>query len=314
VVDFHKRLLRERRVSVWDSRPSAWQATSQAVDEARTSRELRSWLAVQFVGRDHVVVKDPRIGWFLPLWQRAADDLGIETSFATLLRHPAQAVSSAIKWYGDWQSPASRTTSWLNIMLETEQATRQSTRVFVRYDNLLDDWWGEIDRVGAVLDLAVLRDLDDTTRKEIDAFVDPGLHRSRVTWADLGVPAQVESMTESAWQQFVAVAEPGGESAESLAEFDVAREAYHRFYAEAEDIAQSSLHALRPGTDGAAVYAGTRSSGVVGTGAGSRGSGADVAIRLAERILPRSLLRRVPPVWRARVVRTANRAAGLVRR
>ncbi|MGH8969479.1 MAG: sulfotransferase family protein, partial [Actinomycetes bacterium] len=105
-VDFHRRLLRERRVSVWDSRPAAWQETAHTADEPETFHALRSWLAVQFVGRDQVVVKDPRIGWFLPLWERAANDLGIETSFATLLRHPAEAVSSAIKWYGTWQSPA----------------------------------------------------------------------------------------------------------------------------------------------------------------------------------------------------------------
>ena len=103
---------------------------------------------MQFVGRDSVVVKDPRIGWFLPLWEKAAEDLGVEVSFATLLRHPAEAVSSAIKWYGDWQTPASRTVSWLNIMLETEYATRGRKRVFVRYDDLLTDWSGQVARIG----------------------------------------------------------------------------------------------------------------------------------------------------------------------
>ena len=103
---------------------------------------------MQFVGRDSVVVKDPRIGWFLPLWEKAATELGVDVSFASLLRHPAEAVSSAIKWYGDWQSPASRTLSWVNVMLETEYATRDSRRVFVRYDDLLADWSGEMARVG----------------------------------------------------------------------------------------------------------------------------------------------------------------------
>jgi hypothetical protein len=314
VVDFHGRLLREHRVSVWDSRPAAWQDTAHAVDDPRVLNELRSWLAVQFVGRDHVVVKDPRIGWFLPLWERAAADLGVEASFASLLRHPAEAVSSAIKWYGDWQSPASRTISWLNLMFETEHTTRRAKRVFVRYDDLLADWWGEINRVGGTLDLPLLRDLDDVTRKEIDAFVDPTLHRSKVSWADLGVPAQVEVMTESAWNQFTAMAKPGGDNAETCAELDVARAAYHRFYSEAEEIAQSSLHALRPDTDRAAVARRARSSGAAGTGARAGGSGADAVIRVAERLVPRSLLRRVPPVWRARIVRAADRAGRLVRR
>ncbi len=312
-VDFHRRLLRERRVSVWDSRPAAWQETAHTADEPETFHALRSWLAVQFVGRDQVVVKDPRIGWFLPLWERAANDLGIETSFATLLRHPAEAVSSAIKWYGTWQSPASRTTSWLNIMLETEFATRGAKRVFVRYDQLLADWSGEMHRVGSALDIPDLVDIDATARKEIDAFVEPSLHRSKVTWADIGVPQQVEQMSEGVWKQFIGLAEPGGDTADSAAALDASREAYRRFYAEAEEIAQSSLHALRPMKN-----AGSTSrqgwSERSGGHPGSRGSGADAAIRVAERVVPKRLLRRVPPVWRARVVRLANRAGGLVRR
>ena len=87
VVDFHGRQLRSRRVSVWDSRPAAWDLTAAAADEPEAFAELKAWLAVQFVGRDSVVVKDPRIGWFLPLWEKAADELGVETSFAALLRH-----------------------------------------------------------------------------------------------------------------------------------------------------------------------------------------------------------------------------------
>jgi hypothetical protein len=35
---------------------------------------------------------------------------------------------------------------------------------------------------------------------------------------------------------------------------------------------------------------------------------------MAERYVPRSLLRKVPPVWRARLIRLADRAGRLVRR
>jgi len=37
-------------------------------------------------------------------------------------------------------------------------------------------------------------------------------------------------------------------------------------------------------------------------------------IRVAERVVPPKLRRRVPPVWRSRIMRTANKAANLVRR
>lgn len=314
VVDFHGRQLRSRRVSVWDSRPAAWEDTAAATNDKAAFAELRAWLAVQFVGRDSVVVKDPRIGWFLPLWEKAAEDLGVEVSFASLLRHPAEAVSSAIKWYGDWQTPASRTLSWVNIMLETEYATRQSRRVFVRYDDLLSDWSGEMTRVGTALDIPVLTEMPDDVRRDVEAFVDPTLHRSKVTWGDVGVPRQVEMMTEDVWKEFTALAVAGGDSAESHAVLDRSRKAYHTFYAEAEAIAQSTIHALRPKNGSGGSGAGVSRSSGARTTAGSRGSGADALIRVAERVLPPKVRRRVPPVWRSRIMRAANRVARIVRR
>lgn len=313
VVDFHRRLLRARRVSMWDSRPAAWAETATAADDAATVDELRAWLAVQFVGRDSVVIKDPRVGWFLPLWRAAADDVGVDVSFASLLRHPAEAVSSAIKWYGEWQTPASRTLSWVNIMLETEHATRADRRVFVPYGSLLSDWSAEVDRVGKTLEIPVLSNPPDDMRKEMDAFVDPTLHRQKVSWQDVGVPAPVERITEDVWEKFAALATPGGDSTEQQAALDEARTAYHAFYAEAEAIAQSTIHALRPkagsGKGGVAKDARAGSQRPV-----AQGSGADLLIRVAERVVPPNLRRRVSPVWRSRIMRAANRTARFIKR
>jgi CDP-glycerol glycerophosphotransferase len=44
------------------------------------------------------------------------------------------------------------------------------------------------------------------------------------------------------------------------------------------------------------------------------GTGADAMIRMAERVVPRRVLRRVPPLWRARLVRAVTGAGRLVRR
>jgi hypothetical protein len=274
---------------------------------------VQRWLEVQFVGRDAVVIKDPRLGWFLPLWEKAAEGIGVEVSVASLLRHPAEAVSSAMKWYGDWQTPASRTVSWLNIMLETELATRGRKRIFVRYDDLLADWKAQVARTAATLDIPDLGRLDPATVASIDAFVDPTLHRQKVSFSDIGVPAQVESMTEQVWAEFVDLSVAGGDGPAVQATLDRSRESYHAFYAEIEAIAQSSLHALRP--TGSAAARGSSAGGPAGSaGRTGGGGGADAVIRAAERFVPRSLLRKVPPVWRARLVRLADRAGRLVRR
>lgn len=247
VVDLHQRLLRERRVTVNDSRPLAWESTGAAAEDGAVRDELRDWLRGQSAEADTVVVvKDPRTVWFLPLWMRCAGDLGVRTTFATMLRHPAEIVASARKSYGTWQTDASRTAAWLNVTLETEQATRGQRRAFVRYEDLLDAWVGELRRAGALLDVPVLAGIDRERFPQVDAFVDPTLHRNRVSWDELAVPAALRHMAEDVWREVSALARPDGDDDAARARLDESRAAYVAFYAEAEAIAQSSVTAAKP--------------------------------------------------------------------
>jgi hypothetical protein len=153
-------------------------------------------------------------------------------------------------------------------------------------------------------------------RKEMDAFVDPTLHRQKVSWQEVGVPQSVEGIAEDVWTRFAALAAPGGDSPEQHVALDQARAAYHAYYAEAEAIAQSTIHALRPkagsGTRGAAKKRDGSPGGA--PRAAAQGAGADLLIRVAERVVPPRLRRRVSPVWRSRIMRAANRVARLLRR
>jgi hypothetical protein len=246
VVDFHSRLMRERRVGRFDSRPSAWQTTAAAADDEDAFAELRSWLAVQFVGTDNVVVKDPRIGWFLPLWVRCAAVLGVDVSFVFMLRPPSEIVLSARRWYGAWQSDASRAASWVNVTLETELATRGAPRAFVRYDDLLAGWADEISRVGELLDLHWLVGLDPSRHPDVGAFVDPALRRSVTGWSGLAVPVALRELADETWPLVSRLAERDGDDEQTRAALDVSRASYARFYAEAEQIAQSSVIAAKP--------------------------------------------------------------------
>jgi hypothetical protein len=235
VVDFHTRLLRERRVTVNDARPAAWDATTAAGEVPAVQAELRGWLADELRAPGAVLVKDPRTVWFLPLWMRCAAELGASTSFVTMLRHPAEIVTSARRSYGTGLTEASRAAAWINVILQTEHVTRAAPRAFVRYEDLLADWLPEVRRLGGALDLPELAAVD--RRPEVDAFVDPGLHRSRTSWADLDVPERVRDLAEAVWGHL------DSPTAETL---DVDRTAYRALYAEAEAIAQCSVMAARP--------------------------------------------------------------------
>jgi hypothetical protein len=246
VVDFHKELMRARRVRLWDSRPAAWEKTARAARDERAVEELKSWLAVQFVGAENIVVKDPRISWFLPLWQRCAAELGIEIAFAIMARYAPESVASARKWYGTRQSDASRAAAWLNVTLHAEAATRDARRTVTRYDRLLADWRAEIARVGEVLDLAPLRSVDPSSHPAIEAFVDPTLHRSAVAWDEVSVPADVHRLAEDVWAHVSRLSEPGGDDPATRAALDAARLAYVELYGDAEAVTYSSLKAAAP--------------------------------------------------------------------
>jgi len=246
VVDFHSRLLRQRRVTVNDARPAAWESTAAAAADPAVNAALLEWLRAQVGQADAVVVKDPRTVWLLPLWMGCAAELGIAPSFVTMLRHPAETVASARKSYGTWQSEASRAAAWVNVALETERLTRGARRAFLRYDDLLADWSREVARVGAQLDLPLLRDLDRSAFPEVDGFVDPSLHRNRATWEDANVPAPLRELAEEAWQRLQPLAAAGGDTPEVRAALDEARASFQTLYAEAEQIAQSSITAAKP--------------------------------------------------------------------
>jgi hypothetical protein len=66
-----------------------------------------------------------------------------------------------------------------------------------------------------------------------------------VHWDDLDVAARVRDMAERVWQQLQPLAEGAEEPPDVRAVLDAARAAYGELYAEAEAIAQTSIHAVR---------------------------------------------------------------------
>ena len=246
VVGFHARLMRRVRVTVFDSRPRAWDITARVAHEPEVHDELKNWLGAELGAAGALVVKDPRIGWFLPLWMGCAAELEVPPANLTMLRHPAEILASARAWYGTWQTDASRAASWLNVMLETERATRGTRRVFVRYEDLLGDWLGGIRCIGQALDLPQLSELDGAQLAAVGEFVDPGLRRSRVGWEELDVPASVRDMAEAVWDRLQVLAAPDGDAAAVHEELDGLRAGYVKLHDEAEAITQSAVTAAKP--------------------------------------------------------------------
>lgn len=288
VVEFHTRLLRKAGVQITDARPAAWARTAQIDLDGKVQRQLRSWLKQQFRQADDVIVKDPRLSWFLPLWKRCAEDVGASPRFITVLRHPAAVIESKQRWYPGWMGEVARAAAWLNQTLFTERATRDAPRAFVRYDDLLDDWTRAVGRVETELDLSVVRDARVPALRSAHEFVDRTLSRSRRSWDDFTIPVALREQVDNVWELMSRLADEGQADVGSLIEsLEAAREAYVHLYGEAEAIAQSSIIM---GRRRAAALDGQVSPRVA---------------RLLKRI-PERYTRKVPPGWRVVIARALS--------
>ena len=282
VVDFHTRLLRRAGVHTADARPSAWAQTARVGLEDAVVAELRAWLAAE--RSDHVIVKDPRISWFAPLWRRCAGEVGVTPCFVTMLRHPAEVIDSKQRWYGGRQGEISRAAGWLNQTLFTERATRESPRVFIRYDDLLLDWTRAVGHAAEALDLEPVRHASPQALRSVHEFIDQGLRRSRGDWDRLALPESLRAMCDEVWQLIA-----GDEPEDVVDRLDALRGAYTDTYAEAEALAHSSIAAARTAPSAANGHL---------TG----------PARWLIRRVPVQYKRRVPPRVRARVTRTLRSA------
>jgi hypothetical protein len=285
VVDFHSGLLERAGVLVADARPAAWAHAARIGLDESVHNQLRTWLAGEFRSADHVIIKDPRLSWFLPIWRRCAEEIGVAPKFATVLRHPAAVVDSKQRSYGTWQGDVERTAGWINQVLFTERATRDGPRIFVKYQDLLDDWTRQIGRAGDILDLAVIRDVPAATIVQTHDFIDRSLSRSRETWDDFEVPEALRDLADEVWELATHLVDVDGDGQSELTDrLDAARAAYIRVYEDAEAIAQSSITAARRG-------AGAREGRLV---------------RAAKRV-PKRYRRKLPLRWRMAAARALGR-------
>ena len=241
VVNFHARLMRQRKVGLFDARPAAWGATTAAAEAENVAAELREWLRGEFAQSSRVVVKDPRTVWFLPLWTSCADELDLSTFYVTTLRHPTEVLRSIRTTAGHRQTEASRAAWWICTMLNVEHATRAGRRAFLLYDDLLTGWEEQLRRVERTTGLPLLSVADAESRRAVDEFIDPSLRRVARGWDDVDVFPSLQKLADVVWEQLVSLTRDDGKDQAIWARLDGLHEDYERMYAEAEAMADSSV-------------------------------------------------------------------------
>jgi hypothetical protein len=293
VVDFHESLLREANVQVSDARPAAWFEAGKLATNERAREDLYTWLAAQFEeGGDEVVIKDPRLAWFLGLWRSAALRCAATPSYITMLRPVTEVVGSKQRYYSKRFGEVNRTGAWINVMLHTERGTRGSQRAFVRYHDMLKDWTVPLFELGEQFDLHAVKSATANDIRLVHNFVDPTLRRVALTWDDIDVPKRLQELAQESWHHLNQLADPGGDTVTVHRALDELRAAYADYYEESEAIAQSSAIAAR--------REGAHEHGPAGPASGS------AADRIAARV-PHGVRAKIPPSARRAVRRALGR-------
>ncbi len=249
VVDLHDELLQRCNVQVSDSRPAAWYDAGKLANIEPLRARLHTWLESQFTGepdpdgraqpRAELVVKDPRLAWFIGLWRSAALRCDASPAYVTMLRPVTEVVGSKQRYYAAKFGEVQRTAAWVNMMLHTERATRGSARAFVRYGDLLEDWTVPVFGIGQQFDLAAVQTAQANDIRAVHSFIDPGLRRVQLTWDDIEVPPRLREIAEESWLALNTLADPGGDAPAVHDTLDDLRTAYATLYAEAEAISSS---------------------------------------------------------------------------
>lgn len=213
VVKRHKKLLESCHIRGFDMRPQAWDDAENLYESEELQAQLQRWLESQFeAGGPELVIKDPRLAWFMPLWAAATARADASAACITMLRPVTEVVGSKQKYYSTQFSEAKQTAGWVNMMLNTERVTRDLPRAFVSYHDMLTDWTAPVFALGETFSLHSVQSASEDAINAAHALVDPGLHRVRLTWEDIVVPTRLREIADETWQQLSSLSIPGDET------------------------------------------------------------------------------------------------------
>ena len=153
----------------WERFGTHWYA-SPAVDDFRDRAQMI--LANEFGDSVLFVLKDPRICRLMPFWLAAIENFGATPQVILPLRNPLEVAASLAE--RDAIELPFGLLMWLRNVLDAEAESRQCSRTFLRYEELLVDWRDTVARMGRDLGIAWPRQ-SSAAALEVDADLSPTL-------------------------------------------------------------------------------------------------------------------------------------------
>ena len=190
IVNIHDKLLRSAgtKWSDWSRFPAGWYDSPSRelfVDElVRAVRE-------NYGDSDLLVVKDPRMARFVPVWREVLSKLDIEPVAVIPYRNPIEVAQSLRT--RDRFTIGQSLLLWLRHCLDAEADTRGMARCFVSYERLVGESQMTAYRMMEALPIAWPRKSAQAI-SDISSFLDGKLHRQKVPVAGLNHPGVSEAV------------------------------------------------------------------------------------------------------------------------
>jgi hypothetical protein len=137
---------------------------------------LKRLILTEFAGKPMWGFKDPRAARLLPLWNPLFEEVGSSPRFVIVVRNPDEIAMSMTARGGHSYNQTLMVT--LDHMLSAERHTRGQKRVIVGYDQLLADWWQQVNRIGAALGISKWPNPPESIASQAGDFLDPSLRHN----------------------------------------------------------------------------------------------------------------------------------------
>lgn len=141
LVDFHSPILRRHGVLLSDARPEAVQLMSEPAFSDEERGRASEWVAEALTESQTIILKDPRITWFINEWRAVLDDLGCGVSTVHMVRHPLDVVASKYRWYNSGRTRTSDYLlgSWINTVRLVDSSSVADTTIPVLHRDLISN-------------------------------------------------------------------------------------------------------------------------------------------------------------------------------
>ena len=149
-------------------------------------------LEQEFSAADVFAIKDPRMCILFPFWSSVCEEIGVRAVCILPCRHPVEVAGSLTNRNGF--SRQRGLLLWLNYVITAEKVSRSHPRLFLRFDDLFQDYGNVLEMFTSTLEVQFPKSISDA-RQEVEIFLDAGLkHQSASQFGTSEMECMVEEM------------------------------------------------------------------------------------------------------------------------